>query len=355
MITEIFGKKFNLPYLYQPVWEPEQSEPPGRHDCAERLATILEADRIYDYKSLKDRAIVDWGANLGWFLCEMEHGGIGKRWDGVENCKEFLEVSGWIAGKQNKKAGFGEPFMSYVDIPTTLLVLSASHQIENFETQLGTILKEHQNIQTVYIEQATPLEYPTWAERLKPPIHAVPAFWWRDHYEKVTGGQFVCRLVGTSRTHLNTVRYFYMLKRKIREELNIYGKFQDHYTIEEKWNYPHLQSVSAPEGTREYYRTACGKFIKKKVVTGNENYFVEPWIEGLVLPEALRFGLFPWLNREQIRKDIKQIYTEMHDGKKMMRDFRPHNIMVDEQSRVHLIDKKHAWPEGMPVQPEGHE
>lgn len=299
VISEIFGKKFNLPYLYQPIWEPDSAEAPGRHDCAERLATILEADRIYDYKSLKDRAIVDWGSNLGWFLFELESRGIGTSWYGVENHPEFLAATRWIAEANKKPIGCGEPFCIHTDKPTTLLILSASHQIENFEGQLQNILRRYPNIETVYIEQATHLEYPTWAERLKPPVYAVPAFWWRDHYQKITGGEYVCRLVGTSRTHLNTVRYFYILKRKIREGLHIFGKFPADYKIEEKWNYPFLQSVSAPEGTREYYRTACGKFIKKKVVNGNENYFVDPWIDGLTLPAALKFGLFPFLNRER--------------------------------------------------------
>jgi hypothetical protein len=159
---------------------------------------------------------------------------------------------------------------------------------------------------------------------------------------KLTQNKYNIRLIGMHRTHMNTIRPMYQLKKKIKEDLWIDGK---KYEVYDRWNTPYegylnfilspgdIEKGCAQTSERTYmFATHNSKhwFIKKE---GNE-YKICPKIDGLLLSEIMKFGMINFYDRIKMRKQIlgwikdEKIHPDPHEW----------NIIVDGNSNMHLID-----------------
>jgi hypothetical protein len=331
---KIYGKEFNLPEIYQPIFGQEGSTPTAR-DSKSRVDSILLADRIYNDSLIMNGSICDFGSNLGHFCFSMEKKGILGPVTGVESGEGWLSAARHIANSINSKCSF----VNHLVQADTFLFLSVTHHLmkdstyENMQGIFDNIVSA--GTKTIYVEQATHLEFPDWAKKLWSPGNIYLHF--MRKLDSVTHGNYNIRLVAMDRNErLNTVRPIYQLKRKITEEIEVNGKV---YTAYDKWSFPFI-GVDATEPSRIYYyaKDAGGDdfFIKKETgnyITGRSFPPVKK-IEGLLFSDILRLGILGFYNSGKIKEQLKELKREAN----ILDDLRPWNIIIDEASNLHVID-----------------
>jgi hypothetical protein len=195
---------------------------------------------------------------------------------------------------------------------------------------------------TIYVEQATHLEWLPWAAKLRCSgnvyLHFMKAL------DKITRGKFNIRLVGTERNDsLDTVRPIYQLKKKVSIPLVVDGKTFEAY---DHWGFPFLGVKRDVPSANYYYAKddSGGDFFIKQGTWGHrENKWFPPEtkIDGILFIDILRFGMLPFYD---LKKVSEQIYEIMESKHIILDDCSLWNILVTEDSTVRLIDTNDSPP-----------
>ncbi len=332
----IYGKEFNLPEIYQPVFGQEFLHPRARQSLA-RLEIILNADKAFNQSKIFNSSIVDFGSNLGHFSMSLEQRGCVGKITGIEIQPEWRAAANHIAKAVSSKCVFEKDLVS----AEVFMLLSVTHHLMSDSTYTGMnkifefidSCKAH----TIYVEQATHLEYPSWASRFT--VSTNPYVYFLKELEKINNFSYSVRLIGVNRDErLNTIRPIYQLKRKISERVTIDDK---EFTIYDKWEFPFL-GVSQLNFIPNY--GFATDFDNKHYFIKSKNgvwYKPELKIDGLLLSDIFRFGIIQFYDLKKIKYQITEFYGKNNEK---VTDIRPWNIVVSENSDVYFIDSEEYIP-----------
>jgi hypothetical protein len=332
---KIYGKDFNLQYVYQSVFGEEGTRPRERSSDG-RIKTILEADRVFNNSKILNSSICDVGSNLGHFSMSLEKAGCSANISGYDADKEFVSASNHIAKTINSKCKF---FSSIVPAEVYLLLSVTHHMMLNNSYEgMRSLFREMDSLgaHTIYVEQATHLEWLEWASKLycegNPYIHFMKSL------TSITDGKYNVRLIGVDRNpQLNTVRPIYQLKRKINKEIKIGNET---YTAYDSWLVPYFGNRSK-ESAGEYYfvkdQNGEDLFLKFNILGVNKSLWSPPVpkVEGLLLSDIFRLGIAHFYDKDKI-KDQLNYYFSSKEGS--ISDFRPWNVIVTENSTTYIFD-----------------
>jgi SAM-dependent methyltransferase len=328
-MVKINNKEFNIGEVYQDIYGTDIK--PVR-SCYDRYRTIMTADKSFNSGALERCSVCDIGSNFGYFLFKLAEKNFNSML-GVEINKNAYKIANEVNDKFNVSF-INDGYEDLQDLNyDAFLCLSIFHH--NMEAGFKFLNKISDYTQTIYIEQALHLE---WAYFGKDMIcdDRNPYHFWIDILNKVTGYKFNIRLIGVHRTHLNTIRPMYQLKRKISEEITINEKT---YNIYDSWNVPYMNFgmprvnediVCLPREKRYMYATCENKhyFLKQT----KDNVFIMKKHEGFLLSEVLKWGMLPFYNRDKIRTQLKHSLHYRH------LDATPWNFIIDEESNLYAID-----------------
>ncbi|VVB50670.1 Uncharacterised protein [uncultured archaeon] len=327
----IYGKEFDLPEIYQPVFGLEHLHPVGRLSDS-RIETILSADRVYNGSALLKSSVCDFGSNLGHFSMSLEAAGCSGKVTGVECGQSWVDASNHIAKSVGSKCTFTRDFVE----AEAYLFLSVSHHNMTDSTYSGMQDTFDRVIasgaHTIYVEQATHLEFLPWAAKLRCSGNVYLHF--KRELEKVTHGLFSVRLIGVDRNErLNTVRPIYQLKKKVDIELEVDGK---KYRAYDTWDISFIGvQHRRPLGAYYYAVGEDGKDYFLKYRKDRGWFPPEPKKDGMLLSDIFRWGMLPFYDMSKMQKEIFFKYTS---NPNRYEDFRPWNTLVDEDSNVSFID-----------------
>lgn len=327
----IYGKEFDLPEIYQPVFGKESLYPTAR-PSQPRIQTILNADKVFNRSKILTSSILDYGSNLGHFCMSLEKAGCSGFIFGVERDRRWLDAARHIAFSVNSRCCFD----TYWPESDVVLLLSVTHHnmldctYSGMKELFEFIVKSKTH--TIYIEQATHLEWLPWAAKLVVPGN--PFIHFMQELDSITEGKFNIRLIGMDRNErLNTVRPIYQLKRKINEVLNVNG---EEFVAYDSWTLPFLGVEPLPfEPVYRYATNSDGRHYFLKWIN---NVWTKPVpkIEGFLLSDIFRFGITQFYDLKKIKEQMWNKYCGNADN---MGDVRPWNMLVSENSNLYYIDQ----------------
>jgi hypothetical protein len=335
----INNKQFPISEIYQNVYG---SDIKPERDCWERMKTILTADRSFNDSALEHSTVCDVGSNLGYFLFKLAETSK-ERMIGIEIDKNAYNIACEINKYKNQISFINAQYQDAdIGCYESFLCLSIFHHGMNQGLDFLNRISSH--AKTIYVEQATHLEYAYFGKHLtcgsRNPFH-----YWLEKLDTATNDLFNIRLIGVHKTHLNTIRPMYQLKRKIAEKFVYYGDGMTsdmEFNIYDKWNVPYIDfgsprvndwnlPVVLPRKKQYLFAEMGGQHYFIKILE-DKNKLVTLKHEGFLLSDILKFGMLPFYDRTKLKEQIADCINFNHA------DFVPWNIIVNENSKIFLID-----------------
>lgn len=338
-IIYINNKHYQVPELYQPVPGTENH----KRDCIDRLNTILMADMGYNSGNLFKGSISDWGSSLGYFTME-----FASRTDnnvyGIDFDSNNIALSNAIKESRDiKNAEFihGKVPDNVPDSDSHIVLSVLHHQMKEPAIP-GPVINKFKSGNTIYLELAHHNESPDWSENLVYSEDITPILYWKRQLERDFGEEFNVRIIGVHPTHLGSLRSMYLVKRNINESIEInnetyiiYDRFKTGYNG--FWDHsdpggnPSEKNIGKSDTDYAYAIKDDTRYFIKFV--NNKAIRVEPYIDGLLLSDIIKFGILPYYNRSSIKRQLREIADNLNHKD-------PHfwNFIIDSESIVHSID-----------------